>query len=314
MSGSRPGVHVAVYCQEPVLHAAAQTCFEGYVRQLVEAGRMAEARRLWDSVVEVQHLPLPDPQPIRPIPGLPPMRRSVCCAENCARCDNLRGGFQFPWVGRWTNRGALVWPGTHPADAWQRYASTPGTLDLLQIHMLANDVTAEDLCPGNWHAALQLTSSAIGCAPLAEVALQWRQWQLGSRFWVDPAPDASQQPSGTIQGARQFARRSLNGWLAMSRTRPDECLPPACRWCGTPSRRICAACYKPFCEACVGSPFRPFCCDDDTGDASNHFEVPALRPGQRDSDLIRMLVLQGRSPTAGASPSDGADDDPMGSQ
>ena len=307
MSGSRPGVHVAVYCQEPVLHAAAQTSFEGYVRQLVEAGRMADARRLWDSVVEIQHLPLPDPQPIRPIPGLPPMRRAVCCAENCVRCETQRGGFQFPWVGRWTNRGALVWPGTHPADAWQRYASTPGTLDLLQLNMLANDVTAEDLCPGNWHAALQLTSNAIGCAPLAEVALQWRQWQLGSRFWVDPAPDVSQQPFGTIQGARQFARRSLNGWLAMSRTRPEVGLPPACRWCGTPSRRICAACYKPFCEACVGSPFRPFCCDDDTGDASNHFEVPALRPGQRDSDLIRMLVLQGRSPTAGAPPSDGAD-------
>ena len=64
----------------------------------------------------------------------------------------------------------------------------------------------------------------------------------------------------------------------------------------------------------MGSPFRPFCCDDDTGDASNHFEVPALRPGQRDSDLIRMLVLQGRNPVAHANPSDGFDDDSMGSQ
>lgn len=106
MSDARPGVHVAIYCKEPLLHAAAQTCFEGHVRQLVNAGRLAEATRLWESVVEIQHLPLPDLEPIPTIPGLPAMRRAVCCAAECERCELLRGGFQFPWVGRWANRGA----------------------------------------------------------------------------------------------------------------------------------------------------------------------------------------------------------------
>ena len=210
MSEARPGIHVAIYCQEPLLHAVAQTSFEGHVRQLVNAGRMAEALRLWDSVVEIQHLPLPDPQPIRPIPGLPPMGRAVCTAQDCARCENHRGGFQFPWVGRWTQRGTLVWPGTHPADAWMRYGSTPGTLDLLQLQ--ETDVTAEDLCPREWHAALQLTSSAIGCAPL------WQRWLC----------NGGSGSLGTLSGARQFARRSINGWLAIKDSPggvPTACLP-----------------------------------------------------------------------------------------
>ena len=134
MSEVRPGIHVAVFCREPLLHAAAQTCFESHVRKLVEAGRPREAQQLWHSVVEIQHLLLPDFEPNARIPGLPAMRRAVCCAEGCVRCGSQRGGFQFPWIGRWTNRGALVWPGTPAVEAWRRYGSTAGTVDLLQLH------------------------------------------------------------------------------------------------------------------------------------------------------------------------------------
>lgn len=52
-----------------------------------------------------------------------------------AECPDTRASSnaQFPWIGRWTNRGALVWPGTPAAEAWRRYGSTAGTVDLLQL-------------------------------------------------------------------------------------------------------------------------------------------------------------------------------------
>ena len=170
MSEARPGIHVAIYCQEPLLHAVAQTSFEGHVRQLVNAGRMAEALRLWDSVVEIQHLPLPDPQPIRPIPGLPPMRRAVCTAQDCARCENHRGGFQFPWVGRWTQRGTLVWPGTHPARGPWTFCSSICWRRTSQPRIFAR-------VSGTQHCSLH---------PLPLGVPHWQRWLCngGSGSWV----------------------------------------------------------------------------------------------------------------------------------
>ena len=99
----KQGLGFMIYCQEPLLHAVAQTSFEGHVRQLVNAGRMAEALRLWDSVVEIQHLPLPDPQPIRPIPGLPP-HKIVQGAKTTVEAFSFHGWGGGPSEERWSGR------------------------------------------------------------------------------------------------------------------------------------------------------------------------------------------------------------------
>ena len=50
-----PGVHVAIHTHAEILHTAAWMDFSNYVRALLQQGRVVEARRLWDSVVEVIH-------------------------------------------------------------------------------------------------------------------------------------------------------------------------------------------------------------------------------------------------------------------
>lgn len=92
--------------------------------------------------------------------------------------------------------------------------------------------------------------------------------------------------------ARRHARRAMAGWLAFARVRPEDCLPKACRGCGTPSRCICASCHESFCRTCLDSPWRPACCEEDEGGDALHFEVPALQPGQRDAHLFQQLVRQ----------------------
>ena len=284
---------MAAHCNEPVLHAAAYTAFESHIQKLLEQGQRELALQLWGSVVEIKHLPIGEPT-LAQVQGMPPMRWTVCCQAECVRCEHHRGGYQFPWIGIWTKPGTLVQHGASAVEAWQRYGEIDGTMDLLQVNMVASGLQADDLCPRPWFSTLQLASPSLGCATLEAVVLQWRTWQCGSQTWINPASDRQLEPLAALAEKRQVARRALEGWLALARLHPRECLSPACLGCGTPSRRICATCHQSFCQSCLLSPRRPYCCDDDEGDDQGHFEVPALRPGQRDADLFRLLITRGR--------------------
>ena len=288
----RAGIDVAVHCKEPLLHAAAFSSFEVYIHGLLEQGRMSDAITLWDSVVEIQHLPIPDEPLLSPIRGLPPMRKSVCCEVGCLRCEQRRGGYRFLWVGVWTRRFAVVWPGAPAVEAWQSFGANSDNMELLQLHMVASDRKAADFCPDPWHTAMQLTSKCLGCASMADLVAQWRIWQLGSEVWIDTDVEAQVELLDRMAPARRHARRALAGWLAFARVRPEDCLPKACRGCGTPSRCICASCHESFCRTCLDSPWRPACCEEDEGGDALHFEVPALQPGQRDAHLFQQLVRQ----------------------
>ena len=56
---------------------------------------------------------------------LPPLRRMPCCQNHCFRCENRRGGFQFPFIGIWTRRAVLSRRGATPAE-------TPRWISLLR--------------------------------------------------------------------------------------------------------------------------------------------------------------------------------------
>lgn len=137
MVAIRAGIDVAVHCKEPILHAAAFSSFEVHIHGLLEQGKMSEAIMLWDSVVEIQHLPIPEEPLLSPVRGLPPMRKSICCEAGCLRCEHRRGGYRFPWVGMWTRRCAVVRPGASAVEAWQAYGASTATMELLQLHMVA---------------------------------------------------------------------------------------------------------------------------------------------------------------------------------
>ena len=97
----------AVHTVNQVLHPAARSDFDKYVGELLAAGDEAAAQRLWRSVVEVRHLPPPEEEPLQ-TPGMEPMAVTVCTTIGCRRCEGLHGGYQFPWIGRWTRSGVLV--------------------------------------------------------------------------------------------------------------------------------------------------------------------------------------------------------------
>ena len=111
--------------------------------------------------------------------------------------------------------------------------------------------------------------NALGCASMADLVAQWRTWQLGSEVWIDTDVEAQVELLDRMDPARRHARRALAGWLAFARVRPEDCLPKACRGCGTPSRCICASCHESFCRTCLDSPWRPACCEEDeSGDCT----------------------------------------------
>ena len=104
----RIGLEVAGYTEARTLGPASFHDFRAHVRSLLGAGKLTQAARLWQSVLEVVHLPIPAPN-LLDIEGLPPLRRVVCTTVPCAHCDEgSRGLSEFPWLGTWSHRGVVI--------------------------------------------------------------------------------------------------------------------------------------------------------------------------------------------------------------
>ena len=116
-----PGVHVAIHTRAEILHTAAWMDFANYICQLLGAGRLREARLLWESVVEVIHIGTDPSIDLMGFPELPGLLRMPCMESPCVRCSTRRGGFRFPWIGIWTRVAVLAQPGDQPSEAWTRY-------------------------------------------------------------------------------------------------------------------------------------------------------------------------------------------------
>ena len=80
---------------------------------------------------------------------LPPLRRMPCCQNPCFRCENRRGGFQFPFIGIWTRRAVLSRRGATPAETWQLAQSDNAALDLVAATMHSFGLEAEDFVPAH---------------------------------------------------------------------------------------------------------------------------------------------------------------------
>ena len=158
----------ALHTADQVLHPAARSDFDRYVGQLLAEGREREARALWASVVEVRHLAPPEEEPLQQ-PGMPPITTSVCTAIDCRRCEGLHGGYQFPWIGRWTRSGVLVHEGVNPQEAWEAWNTSETYLDVVQLQMHWSGISAEQMVPAAWAAVLQRCQKLPGCASKLEV-------------------------------------------------------------------------------------------------------------------------------------------------
>ena len=119
MSGADAGPLVA-HCQARMLHPAALLDFEAYVQGLLARGERDQAVRLWRAVVVVVRLPPTETSQFR-IPSLGSLREVPCMVAGCARCTEMRGGFQFTWLGIWTKRAVLAQAEVGPEADWDLY-------------------------------------------------------------------------------------------------------------------------------------------------------------------------------------------------
>jgi hypothetical protein len=126
MSSLIPGVHVA-----EILHTAAWMDFSNYVRSLLQLGRVAEARCLWESVVGVIHNGTNPNLQVLGIPELPGVLRAPCMESPYVRCDARRGGFRFPFVGIWAKTSVLAQTREGPQTVWDRYHGCEEIFELL---------------------------------------------------------------------------------------------------------------------------------------------------------------------------------------
>ena len=268
-----------VHTADQLLHPAAKVDFDNHVRMLVESGQEAAAHGLWSDVVEVRHLPPPEDEPLQ-FPRLGPLTASVCTAPNCGRCDAYRGGFQFPWIGRWTRSGTLVHAGVNPQEAWAAWNASE-----------TSGITADQMVPDAWKAALQRCKKNPGCASQMEVYTCWRDWQLGSPVWIDPFATPQPDWAEGRSNRRARAQRALRDWLEWD---PAYYLPCSCQRCGQGTRNICADCFMAICPECEAEAeqrgFQAVCCPEMAAGESRRYPVPPLRLGGSDVDVFRAIM------------------------
>ncbi|CAE7222905.1 unnamed protein product [Symbiodinium sp. CCMP2592] len=176
---------------------------------------------VWNQVCEVVHFPAPlDIVPSLRIDGrFVPLRRIACVASPCPRCEDARGGFQFPWLGPWAVRATVVPDGWHPDDARTRFyeCDTMFTDEELTLHGSA--ITMRDMLTATMARVLYMaeinTLHDLPGASLASVLDTWRQWQQGQRRWRDPSLGADEVPTAMEAFADPIVRhrRALIFWL-----------------------------------------------------------------------------------------------------
>ena len=256
MASVIPAVHVAMHTRAEILHTAAWMDFSNYVRGLLHAGRAAEARLLWESVVEAIHNGTNPNVEILGIPEVPGVCRIPCMESPCVRCDTRRGGFQFPFVGIWTRTAVLARAGDTAQCVWERYHASGETFELLALQRVASGVTHEQLLPshaGGFLARLALCRDGITMQELFEL---WRSWQQGSCTWVEPWTGCG----GIVQAndERRRAGAALRCILGAVEAAVDW-IPGPCRMCWIPTFTSCPTCGGAVCEECRrGGDFCPF--------------------------------------------------------
>ena len=175
-----------VHTCDNVLHPGARHDFQMHVDDLVRNGKQDEAASLWAAVVEIQHLPVPE-VPVLGGEQLGSMGSVVCTEEDCSRCKERRGGYRFPWLGRWCKQAVLRREAADPPTAWQEWSNCSTKLDLLQLAMHNSGLQKQDLLPPEWAAPLLARSMRHGGPGSWVLSPGWTLFQCqllrGQRHW-----------------------------------------------------------------------------------------------------------------------------------
>ena len=238
---SIPGVRPALHSNEALLSAGAWMDFNQHIHELCLCGRWFQARTLWLSVFEGVHLGVDPATPVVQPLDLPPLRRMPCCQSPCFRCENRRGGFQFPFAGIWTRRAISSRRGATPAETWTLAKAGHFTLDLFAPHM---QVLA-------WR-------STTSCRPT------WRDCR-GDWCWAWMESVATTRSlSGGFGG---LATRLGMSQLSSSQPcrAPVQMLAGSCGWCLGCEAHWCDVCrgQLEFCPMCGSSNEEIVSCDGD---------------------------------------------------
>ena len=284
---------LVVHTLDQVLHPGARHDFQSHVEALAKSGRRDDAAALWSAVVEVQHLPAPEV----PVLGgtLGPMATIVCAEEGCTRCRERRGGYRFPWLGRWARQAVLPREGADPQEAWMEWSACDTKLDKLQLAMHNSGFRRQDFLPPEWEEVLSRTSRYPGCAPLGKVYETWRTWQLGSSVWIDPFSVPPPSRSEALAGNWSRAHRAMLSWLDAD---PYLLLPRTCIQCGEASRNVCGDCLEAVCRTCLDEarvargPIlgQISCCMEMASGEGVRSTAPPLWPGQTRQQVARALL------------------------
>ena len=253
----RVGIDVAAFTECQVLSPASWLDFSAHIRELLECGRRAAALQLWDSVCEIVHLGSPCSTSVLQVQGMPPLLQVPCCNENCRRCEEHRGGFQFPWLGTWSRRAVLVQSGTPLNEAWASYHLNEEKLDLLAIQFVASPMSREDILPDHVARMLQLLAAQpTGGYPLDAAWEAMRSWQLGHRRWREPWRVGRPMP-----GAPSLIMGGKIMWVLLGATESEmEFIPKPCPICCSPCFSHCLFCCHKICGECnFIRTFCPFC-------------------------------------------------------
>ena len=248
---------MASHTKDPILSAASFADFQGEVAKQLHDGNEADAKELWLSAVEILHKPWFLASTTKPN-GLPPLRVAPCMAEPCPRCDQSRGGFQFPWLGSWTRRACMPVPGSEPDAAWQRLLTRPEKMDRMLVAAYSSGKVAEDVAPMAMATVLERATDRPGYASKMGVLQAWHGFQRGHPFWQDPGLWLPSREAA-LRDERSRCQRSLAGWLQETQGAPGPLLA-GCSGCGTPAHDACKGCLAVWCATCQYDRELRFCC------------------------------------------------------
>ena len=253
---------LAVHTRYRVVSPATHVAFVQHVRELKAVGRHRDAG-LWTSVVEFQHIPVPDENP-RDIEGLPPLPKAVCSLAGCMRCESRRGGFHFPWLGVWCKRTVVPRDDATVAEAFQDLDSDPNYMDALQLQMYGSGCTVEHFLPPAWHNVfVRAAPRGPRCLPVGGIGRWAMQYGVSQS---KPLPQVGSK-HGKIFGSED----NVPWWGGGMRMRMTTCLavalPVEChhgmfaQLAFKLSASIVSQCWGPWARCVVSTPGMMIRCD-----------------------------------------------------
>ena len=204
-----------VHTSHPILSAENLVDFQRFMGEL---DRESHFGQMWGAVWEVCHLPVPDEVLTHlSLNGRQvPLRRFVCVAPECRRCNQGVGGFQFPFLGPWSRE--LVCPdlGLSGYEARRALATCRTVMSQEQRVQRSSGVLVTDLIPPPiWRVVFAAELNSLrdrAGARIHEVLAACRCWQQGELLWKDPLVDVPEAEAVFLDPVDR-SQRALAAWV-----------------------------------------------------------------------------------------------------